>query len=130
MGVISQEPGVPTDQNIEIIQRFNQLFSSINAATETRTEIDLNRTLKTFLQFYGYTTLLAGAEIDAEGTIEPSILLQNLNQIRHPNGSTSYLERALSELLHFTLFATRTELDREHYRDLQQRASGLFRAID
>jgi hypothetical protein len=120
---------VPVDQNIETIERFNQLYSLIAEATRSRDDIDLNRTLRTFLQFYGYTTLFGGALIDDEGTIEPSILLPNLNRIRHPQGSTQYLERALSELLHFTLFATRAQLERDQYKELQQRASGLFRVI-
>ncbi len=120
---------VPIDQNIETIERFNQLYAQITDATRFQDEIDLNRTLRTFLQFYGYTTLFAGAFVDDEGTLEPSTLLPNLNRIRHAQGSTQYLERALSELLHFTLFATRAQLDRDQYKDLQQRASGLFTAI-
>ncbi|MEE2787993.1 MAG: hypothetical protein VX589_11690, partial [Myxococcota bacterium] len=123
------ETPIELSESKSVVRNFNECFQQLQAAAERQNATaTMNTTLDTFLRFYGYAPLFNGVAFNAAGLLDEHGLLKNLGQLELETERVSYLERALHELLHFTLFAARDYLDRDEIRQMQQSLSNTTQA--
>ena len=112
-----------------MLSRVNESFKRLYHAAKRRNEQSpLDGALNTFLQFYGYTELFDGVTHNQAGLLDEQRLLENLAHIEMNEPKGEYLERALHELLHFALYASKDFLDRRELREMQHALTVLFSA--
>ena len=124
---------VPLAQPLNVSQtqvllgRVNEIFKRLYTTAKRRKQNSpLEGALSTFLQFYGYTELFAGVTHNEVGLLDEQRLLDNLTSIKTNEPRSEYLERALHELLHFALYASKDFLDRQELREMQHALAVLF----
>ena len=114
-------------QSQALLGRVNESFKRLYQAAKRRNERSpLDGALNTFLQFYGYKELFDGVTHNQAGLLDEQRVLENLAHIETEQPRSEYLERALHELLHFALYASKDFLDRRELREMQHALTVLF----
>ena len=110
----------------ETLSQYNSLGAAIYRATQTHNAPHaVERSLRSFRQFYGYTSLFRGVRIQDDGQLDMNSLLINVAALDREGSDTEYMARALSEFVSFTLTAIRSHLGPEELRRLSSLARKL-----
>lgn len=123
-------PELPEDARIRVLDTYNHAFARVYAAVLQRgKQAQLRMGVESFLASPGeFGPLFVGVELDNTGQLTNDLVLHNLDMAPTAD-RMDYLQRGLSELLFYELFAAGEAIDRREEHELHQRLSHILREI-
>lgn len=123
-------PELPDDARVRVLDTYNHAFARIYSAVFQRSKQGTLRAgVESFLSSPGeFAPLFDGIELDQTGRLATDMVLHNLDMAPTAD-RMDYLQRGLSELLFYELFAAGEAIDRREEHDLHQRLSHILQEI-